>query len=488
MHPYSKGFSAGLKPDKRLLISEWADTYRILTTESSSEAGRWRTSRTPYLKEIMDVLSPQDPTEVVVAIKGTQLGFTEVGLNFMFAYMHLYPCPILMIQPTETLAKGTSKRRISPALKQIPSLMEKMKRGKAKEDIGDMFIKEYVGGSLTIGWSNSTASFRSFSARAVVMDDIDGFGGDFGEGDPIELGKARADSFSGRKIYINSTPTAEGKSLIEKEYANSDQREYHMPCPHCNHMITFEWENMTFSVKKTSNRLLVDGDVTYACPECGGTIKEHEKTKMMSVGEWIPTAPGSEIKGYRLPSFYSPVGWLPWKEIANEFLWSSKMMKGGNSEAMQVWQNTRNARVFKEVLETIQPNELADRAETYTSEVPDDVRILLCGVDTQDNRFEYVVLGFTQDDRMFYIDFGVIPGDPASEATQDELDDLLFDRTFERSDGSQMKIYASIIDTGGHRTAELYRYCNARAGRRVVGIKGGSNPSAPVITRLIITT
>ena len=49
---------AGAKPDPKLKISEWADQYRILTTRSSPEPGIWRTSRTPFLKDIMDALMP----------------------------------------------------------------------------------------------------------------------------------------------------------------------------------------------------------------------------------------------------------------------------------------------------------------------------------------------------------------------------------------------------------------------------------------------
>ena len=59
--PYLSGFYAGLKPDVRLTVSEWADQKRILPAKAAKEAGHWRTSRTPYLKEIMDALSPSSP-------------------------------------------------------------------------------------------------------------------------------------------------------------------------------------------------------------------------------------------------------------------------------------------------------------------------------------------------------------------------------------------------------------------------------------------
>ena len=48
-----------ITPDPFLLVSEWADQYRLLSAKSAAEPGRWRTARTPYLKDIMDQLAPE---------------------------------------------------------------------------------------------------------------------------------------------------------------------------------------------------------------------------------------------------------------------------------------------------------------------------------------------------------------------------------------------------------------------------------------------
>ena len=58
---YTQGLLDGLRPDTRMTVSEWADEHRILPMKSAKEAGRWRTARTPYLKAIMDCLSPSSP-------------------------------------------------------------------------------------------------------------------------------------------------------------------------------------------------------------------------------------------------------------------------------------------------------------------------------------------------------------------------------------------------------------------------------------------
>lgn len=479
-NPLTLGFQAGIKPDPRLTITEWAERYRVLTSESSSDVGLYRVARTPFAKEIMDVLSPSDPTEQVKVIKGTQLGFSTIGDNVAMCYLDFYPCPILYIVPTETLAKGTSKRRITPSLRELPRLANKVVGGKSKDDVGEVMTKQVPGGILQFGWSQSTASFRSFSARVIILDDVDGFGS-FGEGDPLALAKARGDGFPNLKIYVNSTPTLKGHSNIETEYEDSDQREYFMPCPHCSQKMVFKWEYFVFTV---NDRGLIEGDVTCACPHCGSTIHEYQKTKMMADGEWIPQNEGHPYKGYKLPSFYSPYGMLSWYQIAKEFITAYALMKTGDSRLYQVWKNTRCAEVFADNLKGVTINSANERVEDYGCQVPNAVKIITAGVDTQDDRFEIEVLGHGVGGETWSIDYKVIAGDPQFANTQMELDNYL-DQQFVREDGSTMKISATCVDTGGGRTKQMYDYCGARIANNIFGIKGANTQNFPVTNKTI---
>ena len=479
-NPVTLGTNAGFKPDPRLTVTEWSDTYRVLTSESSAEAGLWRTDRTPYLREIMNEMSPSSSTSQVKVIKGTQLGFSSIADNIAMCYLDFYPCPILYILPTEGLAKGTSTRRITPSLRAIPHLAKKITGGKSKDDIGQTFSKPVSGGSLTFGWSNSTASFRSFSARVVILDDCDGFGS-FGEGDVMELGKARADAFANKKIYINSTPTISGNSNIETEFEDSDQREYDMPCPECDKLIPFHWDYMTY---ETDDKGQLKGHVHCACPECGYLIPEYKKTNMMLAGVWQPRNAGHIHKGYKLSSLYSPVGWLSWDEIAIEFVKAHKLMLRGDDRLMQVWANTRDARPWMPKLDGVDITNSNDRVEPYGCDVPEKVLILTAGVDTQDDRFEIEVLGHGRNGETWSIDYKVIAGDPQFEETRDLLDDYL-DKTFERADGTMMKISGTGIDTQGHRSKVMYKYCLSRANKKVFAFKGANTQNAPITNKTV---
>ena len=104
--PYQSAFSSGLTPDPLFTVSEWADQHRFLSQRASAEPGPWRTSRTPYLKEIMDRLSATDPTQSVTLIKGAQVGGTEAGNNWLGYIIDFAPGPCLAVQPTVERRRG----------------------------------------------------------------------------------------------------------------------------------------------------------------------------------------------------------------------------------------------------------------------------------------------------------------------------------------------------------------------------------------------
>ncbi len=68
-----RSWGAGLTPDPDLTVSQWADRHRMLSGRASAEPGRYRTVRTPYMREIMDRLSPGDPTQRIVFMKAARI-------------------------------------------------------------------------------------------------------------------------------------------------------------------------------------------------------------------------------------------------------------------------------------------------------------------------------------------------------------------------------------------------------------------------------
>ena len=78
-----EAWGSGLKPEPFLTVSGWADTHRVLSSRASAEPGRYRSDRTPFMKAIMDALSPHHDAERVVFMKAAQVGATEAGNNWI---------------------------------------------------------------------------------------------------------------------------------------------------------------------------------------------------------------------------------------------------------------------------------------------------------------------------------------------------------------------------------------------------------------------
>ena len=97
-------------PPPNLTISQWADRYRKLSSESSSEPGQWHTDRAEYQREIMDAVSDAS-VETVVIKSSSQIGKSEIGLNMVGYHIDQDPAPMMVVLPTERDAESWSDRK-----------------------------------------------------------------------------------------------------------------------------------------------------------------------------------------------------------------------------------------------------------------------------------------------------------------------------------------------------------------------------------------
>ena len=232
-HPFLEGVAMGLEPDPDLTVDEWADENMILPATSSAERGLYRTDRTPYMREIMQELSSQSPTEIVVLQAGTQTGKTQAGNNWVGWTIDLSPCPMIIVEPTVQLAEKLSKQRIAPMIESCPTLKDKVRDPRSRHSGNTVFLKEFPNGLLLMTGANSAVGLRQVPAQRLFLDEVDGYPVDIeGEGDPVVLAMKRTNTFKrNRKIYMNSTPTLKDTSRIERAFLRGDQRYFHVPCP-----------------------------------------------------------------------------------------------------------------------------------------------------------------------------------------------------------------------------------------------------------------
>ena len=156
-----RAWRRGMRPDADLTVSEWADAHRWLSSRASAEPGRYRTARSPYLREIMDALSPSHPAQRISFMKAAQVGATEAGNNWIGFVIHHAPGPMLAVLPTVEMAKRTSRGRIDPLIEDSPALKERVSPARSRDAGNSMLSKEFPGGILVLTGANSATGLRS---------------------------------------------------------------------------------------------------------------------------------------------------------------------------------------------------------------------------------------------------------------------------------------------------------------------------------------
>jgi len=400
-----------------------------------------------------------------------RVGKTEVINNILGRYIDNEPCPILSVNPTVEMAETWSKRYLAPMIRDTPSLRAKVTEARAKDSNNTILEKSFPGGYVAMAGANSPAGLASRTVMIVVLDEVDRFPPSAGpEGDPVELAKKRAETFTYRRKFVQtSTPTVRGVSRIEAEWNASDQREYYVPCPSCGAFQVLSWSGIKFDKEKP------DG-AYYECGHCKAEIHEGDKPRMIRVGEWRARHPERvRHAGFHINALYSP--WITWSEIVQKFLEGRK-----RPETLKVWVNTMLGESWEEEESfSISDEKLAGRIESY-EDVPMGAVLLTAGVDVQDDRLECLVKGWGLKDESWFVDYRKIYGSPGRLDTWTMLDDFL-KSTFKHESGLTMRITATAIDSGGHFTKNVYEFTKVRMGRRVFAVKGMGGYGKPFIIK-----
>ena len=463
-----------LKPPPKLTISEWADWFRQMSPEASAGTGRWHTDNAPYQREIMDAIG-NPHVRMVVFKSSSQVGKTEVLLNVLGYYIDYNPAPILVLQPTVEMGQTFSKDRLAPMIRDTAVLRKKMD-AKSRFSGNTIMQKTFPGGHVTIVGANSPAGLASRPIKIVLADEVDRYPVSAGtEGDPLNLAQTRQTTFWDKKTVLVSTPTIKGSSRIEKSWLESTMEEWTVPCPECGEYQPMVWANVVFDRERWPK-----GGVQYRCESCGCIAGEYRWKAQGRKGRYAALHPEREVRGFHLNVLAS--SFCAWAGIVTEFLSAKEALDHGNPELMKVWVNTKLGETWEERGETADDMALLARREMYTATVPAQVLVLTCGIDVQDDRFELELVGWGVGKESWGIRYQKIYGDPLKPQIWEDLDKFLQTR-WRREDGVVLDILAAAMDTGGHHTDSVYRFCLDRFYRHVYAIKGRGGTETPFVSK-----
>ena len=400
----------------------------------------------------------------------SQVGKTETFVNNVIGfYVHQDPAPILMVQPSLSMAQTWSKDRFAPMIRDSKPLKGLIREPRAKNSENTILAKSFPGGRLTVIGANSPASLASRPIRVVLLDEPDRYPPSAGtEGDPVNLARVRTKTFWNRKIGTCGTPTVKGASRIEALFLESDQRRYQVPCPYCQTYQILKWANCRWDDGKPETAHMV-------CESCDQELKESDKGRMILKGRWVAEQPFNGIAGFHINELYSP--WVQWTEMVTKFLEAKKY-----PETLKVFINTSLGESWEEEGNTHDENQLMARREMYPEKhLPEGVLVITVAVDVQADRLELEFRGWGLAEETWGLDYLVIPGNPASLELWESLDQHL-SREFKTVDGVSLKAACTVVDSGAF-TQAVYDYGRKHQPGRVYPIKGASTRGLPIVSK-----
>lgn len=467
------------KPVKRPKnkISEYVEGLRIMPPNTPFP-GFWRNSRTAYLIEPMDNMSPWSTVQHTGIMKGAQLGFTAGAENVIAYWMDESPAEILYITATESLLMKWATKRLEPLIDScgFRDKIYAQTDSKSSRRTGDkIFSKEYVGGNLDMASAQSASGLRSDSKRILIRDEIDGAPLLLrtGEGNWLKVSDARTNAWGPRKKKLDfSTPTLFGSSLIDDIYQMGDKRKYSVPCPLCG-----KFQFLSFGSGHTEHGIKVErtageiSSVFYVCEHCHDQIFNHQKSQMLNKGVWKPTSTSSSksLRTYQISSLYSPVGMYSWTEMWQEFEDCQ-----GDPELMRSFTNLYLGLPFKESGSKPKlANVIELRGGYRVKEVHNDVLYITMGVDVQAGskakdtpnpaRLEMEIMGVGVNYKTWSILYKRIEGaiDDPYEGAWAELGQFAKDGglTFKKDNGKEINVSMVFIDSGdGNFMDVVYKF------------------------------
>lgn len=442
-------------------------------------------------------------THTITVQAGTQIVKSELLINAACYYIHQDPASILFVQPTQSLAEDFSKERFAPTRDATEVIRDLVPDARNRDSGVTITHKEYPGGTLDFVGANSPSDLASRPKRIILADEVDKYPISAGnEGDPLTLAEERASTFWNRKSVRCCSPTYKETSRIYREYLLSDQRKCFVPCPHCNESQPLEWAQVRWPKDDDGNHLTDRAE--YQCKQCGAFWTEGDRVRALRSVVDLPDRGWRQTKAFRCcgvdqkPQEWTPEGRsicvecrkpVPFNGhagfvISKIYSTRHRLADGaakfisaqGDPEKLKTFFNTWLAETWEEQGEAVEAAGLRSNCEQYgSSDLPDGVHFATAGVDVQGDRLECEIVGWGAGDESWGIRYEVLYGDPAQDAVWKELDSLLLEK-FWTEGGRLVRVRSACIDTGGHHSAQVLKFCRARAARLVYPIKGASGP------------
>lgn len=483
--------SNALRPPPIRQLWQWAEDEIVLSAKTGTFApGQYRTRHTPHVRAVMDSFQNPDVREIVLPW-AAQTAKTITETICVAWAVDNDPGNILIVMPSEQMAKSYSKSRLQQMLRDCTATMAHILREKSAFNILEMELDNCV---IALAGAGSATNLASRPIRILVLDELDKYPPSLkDEGAPADLAEERTKTFPNRKIFKSSTVTVE-EGAIWVAFKRSNQHEWFCPCPECGDEFIVTWSRIKFpgadpdkgAAGNADGEVLTDEQRAVKCycecPSCGHRITDSRRRQFLASGRWVLVAEGTEgVVGYRIAEISSCIG-RSWSTLVELFLAAVRDTKAHNYEKLKTFTCSVLADPWIMKTETMR-----DKGEIEKLQLDYDAGIvptylpisgLTIGIDTQKHGFYYAVRAWGGGEALesWLIECGYAE-------SFDVLERVIFG-SYIGEDGARYSIRGGFIDAMGDRTHEVYEWCRkagAMAGvlpsQGTDGISGGATHS-----------
>lgn len=488
---------AACRVQEPMTLEHWSRENFYLSAESSYVEQKW--TPWPFQRGLMAMMSHDDVAEFSLK-KSARVGYTKMllaAIGYNAEHRRRNQC---IWQPTDDDAEDFVKSELDPMLRDVevmrsvfPSYLQRHKDNTLQQ-------KKFIGSILRVKGGKAAKNYRRISIDFGCLDELDAFDSDIEkEGAPDALAAKRLEGATFPKLVAGSTPKLKGFSLIDTRFTLADERfTYQIACPQCGERHALSWggKDEPHGIKFERDQAGVVQAVFHLCPHCTYPLQQAEYLSAAEQGEWIngrgdivfrevaPDAwafvapdgtamPAPRHAAAHVWTAYSPA--VAWTQIVREFLEAYAKHQEGDDTKLKTWTNTTRGETWEGEIESTDADELQARAEPFPlKHMPRGCLLLLCGMDTQDNRLEAGVWGLGVGGEMWTIDHRVFFGNPAQREVWDEAEAFLREQEYSHASGRPQRIYATAIDSGGHHADAVYAFAHRLKALRVHAIKGVS--------------
>jgi len=493
-----------LRRRKPIAPSLWAPANRVVTY-GPLEGSRWDNAFMPHMRGIMDA-SFYPSVKEIGNIKVPQSG-SSAGAETMIGYIaDMQPGAALITYPDRDTATKRSNDYLQPMFKNSPRL-RKLMTG-SFDDMASLRIRLSTM-LIYMGWAGSVSSLGNVSARYLVGDEIDKWPvqPSAKEAPSLKLFKERFRAYRfGAKVWWISTPTLVDGPIWHYLLAEAEVLfTYHVTCPDCRQHQPMGFEQIRWDGGRAADPRQVETDNTarYVCLHCGVEWDDRMRTKALQAGIWraygkgaawdkdtsagkIPlSGDGRELFDYLRAvrptkiAFHSP-GWIS-PLVSNSEMAAAFLRGLKNSGDMHYFDTQIKGVAHVPVRQTRKEDAiyaLADDRPDLLVPGGGLVAALTAAADTQDDGFYYEIRawgwgkldGSGTEQNSWQVRYGFV-------TSLVELAAVVFSTQYQDADGLYYPVHLLVIDSGGHRTREVYEFAKQHPGRVQV-YKGASGRKA----------